>query len=125
MGGCVSKKNKQEEDRLVINNNNMNKYLFKYKCIITRDFLDFKKNDNVNILLCENDLVLQNNKMTYSILYNNIINWANYGHYYWNLSFMYHKSNKQSLLFAVIDSRNISENLEEITTKIKLEYKDL
>tara|TARA_B100000401_G_scaffold437018_1_gene381677 strand:- start:1396 stop:1773 length:378 start_codon:yes stop_codon:yes gene_type:complete len=125
MGGCVSKKKNKEERNKLVEKSNINKYLFKYKCIITNSFLDFNKNDEVNILLYENDLVLQNHKMTYSILYNNIVNWANYGNYYWNLSFVYHRSKKQHLLFAVIDSKNISENLEEITQKIKLEYKDL
>tara|TARA_Y100000741_G_scaffold294890_1_gene235373 strand:- start:6738 stop:7109 length:372 start_codon:yes stop_codon:yes gene_type:complete len=123
MGGCLSNK-KDEHDRLVMNNN-MNKYLFKYSVIITKSFLKFEKNDRINILLCENDLILQNNKMTYPIIYNNIIGWSNYGYYYWNLSFMYNGSKKQYLLFGVPDSKNISEKLLQITKKIKLDYKDL
>ena len=101
MGGCVSKKN-IEDQNILVKDNNINKYLFKYTGIITRSFLDFNKNDRVNILLCENDLILQNNKMSYPILYNHIINWANYGCYYWNLSFMYIGSEKVYYLLWLI-----------------------
>lgn len=122
MGGCIGKKS-EETDKLV-KNQTINKYIYKVDVIITKKFMKFKKNTVVSILLCDNDLVIKSINNSYSILYQNIIEWGNYGYYYWNLVFMCN-NNKYNILFSVEDSKSISEKLENITKNLKLYYKDL
>ena len=117
MGTCISK---QKEDKYkLISNTSIDKYLFKYKAKITQNFLNFKKNDNINIYLCNSDLRLQNEKFTFSILYNNIINWANYGYFYWTFSIIDNNLKEKYLLFHVDDSQIISKNIYNISKKNK------
>ena len=122
MGTCVSKQN-EENFNLVSNTTNIDTYLHKYYAKITQKFLNFKKNDIVYIYLCENDLILENDNFTYSILYNNIIDWANYGHFYWTFSLLNNDFKKKYILFHVNDSQIISSTLLNITTKLKTEFK--
>ena len=119
MGTCTSKQN--EDTCKLVSNKNIDKYLHKYKAKIKKNFLKFKKNDILYIYLCENDLRLQNSNFEYSILYNNIIEWANYGHFYWTFCILNNNFRKKYLLFHVDDSQNISINLNNITKKLKIE----
>lgn len=119
MGFCVSK---QKEDTYnLVSNGNVDKYLFKYKVKIAQNFLGFKKNDSLYIYLCEDDLKLHNNNFTYSVLYNNIIEWANYGYYYWTFSILNNNFKQKYILFHVDDSQIISKNIDDLKKK-KSEY---
>ena len=123
MGSCISKT--PEETHNLVSNTDTDKYLYKYRVKLTRNFLRFRKNEFINLLLCENDLILENSKVRYGIIYNNIIEWGNYGYYFWTVSFMMNGDKKQYLLFGVNNSRDISKNLEEITSNIKRSYRDI
>ena len=120
MGTCVSKQT--EENFNLVSNTSIDTYLYKYKAKITQNFLKFKKNDIVHIYLCQNDLRLENTNFTYSILYNNIIDWANYGYFYWTFSLLNNNLKKKYILFNVDDSQIISSTLLNITTKLKKDY---
>lgn len=117
MGTCTSK---QKEDTYnLISNINIDKYLFKYKVKITQNFLQFKKNDSLYIYLCEDDLKLHNTNFTCSILYTDIINWSNYGFYYWTFSILSNNLKQKFIIFLVDDSRIISKNIYDLKNKNK------
>ena len=123
MGVCISKS--KEEHFNLISNSNLDGYLHKYSGRITQNFLNFKKNSYVTIFLCDNDLVIKNDNFHYSIIYNNIIDWANYGYFYWTFSYMDHGLKKKYIMFHVDDAQIISGNLGIITKNIKRSYKNL
>ena len=126
MGGCYSKKYQNTIDEInILENKNIIKYLYKYKAQITCTYLSLKKNDIIYLYFSENDLILKKNNIEYYIIYQDIIEWYNYGYYYWGFTFKNTQNiNKnKSILLHVDDARIIYKNLLEITQDLAKDYK--
>lgn len=126
MGGCYSKKDQNTIDEInILENKNIIKYLYKYNAQITGTYLSLKKNDFIYLYLGENDLILKKNDIEYYIIYQDIIEWYNFGYYYWGFTFKNTQniSKNKSILLHVDDARIISTKLSEITKDLAKDYK--
>ena len=125
MGGCYSKKDKNTIDEVnILETKNIINFLYKYKVQITTTYLSLKKNDFIYLYFSENDLVLKKDNIEYYVIYQDIIEWYNYGYYYWGFTFKNPQNKNKSILLHVDDARTISMKLSEITKDLAKDYKN-
>lgn len=114
-------------DENLLNDNLDNKTKYTYQGSIKYSNINcLKKNDKYKIYLCENDLVLEDEKNNYTFLYQNISHWVysrnSFGFFLKNSNNSEHKI---QIILNVMDGIEVANNLRNITTELVEYYKNL
>lgn len=127
---CINNTNKYETQYAIINDSEKTNdddvigYLYKYNCkSMISELNTVNENEMFILYLCENDIIIKNQKNQMNFIYQNISHWiftqSHFGFYYKIMN------NNYKLIFNVENGEDVSENLKKIVYDLADYYKTI